>query len=80
MKDLIDREAAIEIVRHRCKRLTTACVLAVTDIEQLPPAQTRMTCDGCKYANHPTGWSDVCVLCIRNFRNFTDRYDGESDE
>ena len=35
----------------------------------------RMTCDGCKYANHPTGWSDVCVLCIRNFRNFKDRYE-----
>ena len=41
----------------------------------LPSAQPRMTCDGCKYANHPTGWSDVCVLCIRNFRNFTDRYE-----
>lgn len=39
MSDLISRQAAIEIVRHRCKRLTTACVLAVTEIEQLPPAQ-----------------------------------------
>ena len=37
--DLISRQAAIAIVRNRCKRLTTACVLAVTEIEQLPSAQ-----------------------------------------
>ena len=37
--DAISRQAAIEIVRNRVKRFTTACVLAVTEIEQLPPAQ-----------------------------------------
>lgn len=37
--DLISRQQAIDIVRNRVKRFTTACVLAVTEIEQLPPAQ-----------------------------------------
>ena len=35
----INREDAIAIVRNRCKRYTTACVAAVTEIEQLPDAQ-----------------------------------------
>lgn len=39
MADLIDRQMAIDIVRNRVKRFTTACVLAVTEIEQLPSAQ-----------------------------------------
>lgn len=39
MDDLISRQAAIEIVRNRVKRFTTACVLAVTEIEKLPSAQ-----------------------------------------
>lgn len=39
VNDCISRQEAIEIVRHRCKRLTTACVLAVTEIEQLPSVQ-----------------------------------------
>ena len=37
--DTIYRKQAIDIVRNRVKRFTTACVLAVTEIEQLPPAQ-----------------------------------------
>ena len=37
--DLINRQQAIDIVRNRVKRFTTACVLAVTEIEKLPPAQ-----------------------------------------
>lgn len=37
--DTISRKAAIDIVRNRVKRFTTACVLAVTEIEQLPSAQ-----------------------------------------
>ena len=37
--DCISRQAAIDIVRNRVKRFTTACVLAVTEIEQLPSAQ-----------------------------------------
>ena len=37
--DVIYRQAAIDIVRNRVKRFTTACVLAVTEIEKLPPAQ-----------------------------------------
>ena len=39
MNDLISRQAAIYIVRNRVKRFTTACVLAVTEIEKLPSAQ-----------------------------------------
>lgn len=39
MSDLINREDAIKIVQNRCKRLTTGCVLAVTEIKQLPHAQ-----------------------------------------
>ena len=37
--DLIGRQEAIDIVRNRVKRFTTACVLAVTEIEKLPSAQ-----------------------------------------
>lgn len=37
--DCVSRQAAIDIVRNRVKRFTTACVLAVTEIEQLPSAQ-----------------------------------------
>lgn len=43
MSDLIDRQAAIDIVRNRVKRFTTACVLAVTDIEKLPSAQETLS-------------------------------------
>lgn len=39
MNDLISRQQAIDIVRNRVKRFTTACVLAVTEIEKLPSAQ-----------------------------------------
>lgn len=92
--DCVSRQAAIDaccfgITHARAINVETGAVVdlfaesnkelhkAIERIEALPSAQT-MTCDGCKYANHPTGWSDVCVLCIRNFRNFTDRY--ESDD
>ena len=37
--DLIGRQEAIDIVRNRVKRFTTACVLAVTEIEKLPSAR-----------------------------------------
>ena len=41
--DVISRQAAINIVRNRVKRYTTACVLAVTELQQLPPAQPQST-------------------------------------
>lgn len=73
MSDLIDRKMTIDAVN--ALEYPSSLVDVKRVIVELPSAQPRMTCDGCKYANHPTGWSDVCVLCIRNFRNFTDRYE-----
>ena len=50
VKDCISRQAAIDIVRNRVKRFTTACVLAVTDIEKLPSAQPEIIrCTECKH-------------------------------
>ena len=37
----ISREQAIKIVQNRCKRYTTVCVLAVTEIRNLPPIQPK---------------------------------------
>ena len=39
--DAINRADAIKIVQNRCKRYTTACVLAVTEIRNLPPIQPK---------------------------------------
>ena len=39
--DAISRADAIKIVQNRCKRLTTGCVLAVTEIRNLPPAEPK---------------------------------------
>ena len=48
--DAISREQAIKIVQNRCKRYTTACVLAVTEIKQLPPIQPEIImCKECRY-------------------------------
>ena len=41
MSDAISRADAIKIVQNRCKRYTTACVLAVTEIRNLPPIQPK---------------------------------------
>lgn len=49
MDDLIYRQQAIDVVRNRVKRFTTACALAVTEIEQLPSAQQDLTCSECLY-------------------------------
>lgn len=85
MDDLISRQAAIDTMQifidgldkesPAYKSLSIAFDRCIIELKRLPSAQSRMTCDGCKYANRPTGWSDVCVLCRRNFRNFTDRYE-----
>ena len=78
MVDLISRQAAIEIVRHRCKRLTTACVLAVTEIEQLPPAQPErkkgkwlVDEDGnmeCPFCGNTCGFGNYCNECGADMR------------
>lgn len=70
MSDLIDRNQALNAIN-----ISFSLSGAWMNVAQLPSAPSRMTCDGCKYANHQPGWSDVCVLCIRNFRNFKDRYE-----
>lgn len=46
------------------------------DIKLLLPAQPeqQMKCDGCRYDNHASGWSEYCVLCKRNYLSFKDRY------
>lgn len=41
MDDAISRADAIKIVQNRCKRYTTVCVLAVTEIRNLPPIQPK---------------------------------------
>ena len=41
-KDTIYRAAAIDVVRNRVKKYTTPCVLAVTDIQQLPSVQPEL--------------------------------------
>lgn len=75
---LIDADALEQmgyVLTRTYKKDKETMVYETKKLSDVPSAQPRMTCDGCKYANHPTGWSDVCVLCIRNFRNFTDRYE-----
>ena len=48
--DVISRREAIDIVRNRVKRYTTACVLTVTELQQLPPAQPEIIrCKDCIY-------------------------------
>ena len=46
MNDLISRQDAIDIVRNRVKKYTTPCVLAVTDIQQLPSADVQPVVHG----------------------------------
>lgn len=83
MADLIDRQEAIEIVRHRCKRCTTEAVLAITEIEQLPSAQPQRKKGKCvevdqhmvicPFCKHASSRKNFCAECGADMR-------GENDE
>ena len=66
--DAISREQAIKIVQNRCKRYTTACVLAVTEIKQLPPIQPEIVrCKDCKHYEY--GICKKAGLCVNKSPN-----------
>lgn len=54
MSDYIKREDAISIIRRRCKKYTTICVTAVTELQDLPPADVVevVRCKDCKWYNN----------------------------
>ena len=66
--DAISREQAIKIVQNRCKRYTTACVLAVTEIKQLPPIQPEIVrCKDCKHYEY--GICKKAGVCVNKSPN-----------
>ena len=83
--DAISRADAIKIVQNRCKRLTTGCVLAVTEIRNLPPIQPKrgkwiyqngmINCDQClrtiRRIDHD-GLLNFCPNCGANMREVTE--------
>ena len=58
MKDLIERQAAIDAVLGACKdAATTEC--AVRELEELPSAQPNIiTCSECKYFKSKYHWCE----------------------
>ena len=65
--DAISREQAIKIVQNRCKRYTTACVLAVTEIKQLPPIQPEIIhCKDCRKHNKKLGFDENYNLTYKD--------------
>ena len=49
-KDLISRQAAIEVVQNRHMMLSKEKVLLINDLEKLPPAQPEIIrCKDCKH-------------------------------
>ena len=86
-RDCIYRGAAIDAMANTLWHYPNECYrnlnkyefakgLAELGLKSVPSAQPeqQMKCDGCRYDNHASGWSEHCVLCRRNYLSFKDRY------
>lgn len=72
MSDYIKREDAISIIRRRCKKYTTICVAAVTELQDLPPADVVevVRCKDCKHLDKGENDSESWCECTAHFGKY----------